>query len=82
MLGRIQNHDSRIWINCYQKHPQCRLNFEANGGPTQDDIYMWLCAVKPGDYAMPNEERRDLAREHMKLAKDKWSAAARKKHRG
>ena len=78
MAGRLQYTEDRTWVNCYRYHTGCRLNVATVGGPSQREVFEWLYSVPAGSPTMPSAERKALAQQHMKIARDKWSMKARR----
>lgn len=62
----------RLWVNCY-RHTNCRVNLRYHDGhPSNAEIYEWLYSVQESTREMTDDVRKDLARRHQQLARDKW----------
>ena len=64
-----------VTINCF-RHASCRLTIAEARCPPDVDLYKWLFEVDenlPGD---TGEARKEKAKTHMSLGRDKWYAKA------
>lgn len=71
---RIQRRsDGRLWLNCY-RHTGCRVNvgIDESGGPSDQEIFVWLYTGEATTTATPLPERKRLAKQHMDRAKELW----------
>ena len=77
---RIQRPDdggNRVWITCYQ-HPSCRANVgDRDGHPSNEEIFAWLFEVAKAERHMPLAQRKELARQHMTIARERWGVRGR-----
>ena len=65
-----------ITINCY-RHPNCRMLLgESRCPPDDEEFKAWFFQVEAPRPGASADDRKELAKLHMKLGRDRWSAAA------
>ena len=69
-------HPKSFTINCY-RHPNCRMLLgESRCPPDDDEFKAWFFQVEAPRPGASAGDRKELAKLHMKLGRDGWSAAA------
>lgn len=66
----------RLTLTCY-RHTRCNLLLNLDRAPTDEALKRWLFEVEPNPPGASKELRQELAKQHMGLAKTRWSAPLR-----
>ena len=66
-----------VTVSCY-KHPSCRMCLSEARCPSNDGLKAWYHEGETPSPDATTDEKRLLAKQHMKLGMDRWSAKAAK----
>lgn len=72
---RIQRNKlvGRLTLTCY-RHPQCNMLINLDRAPPDEVLKQWLFEVGAPEEGASKEDRKALAKEHMRIGKARWTA--------